>query len=660
MSDFQSFAKLVHARYEEMIAHELYVVNTDPDGIWSHYLGAFPEGSNPVFRERTEHDCSCCKHYVRNIGNVVAIVEGERVCVWDVDAEHPYDAVAKHMSQLVKQLPIVGVFRTPENRYGAAHTHELRPDGTTHRWHHFHADVTNRHQSSDAAAERGRIASVAGVFRRGLDGTTIDALDTVTQLIESNNLYRGEEHAQSVREFYGLKRWYDATPDKELFVWANVGNPAARFRNTVIGSLITDLSDGVDVEHAVRAFESKVAPSNYKRPKSIITPNMVKDAMETIRGLGLEDALQRRHARLSDVSVNDVLFVDNTMRVHMKDGVEGLLMDAATRRIEDKVTPATPITIDQFMSDVLPRVQNIDLMLEGSHLHRFASLTAPVHADVAPLFKWGNNFAWSYDGNVADSVKQRVKAAGGNVDARLRVSLSWFNGDDLDIHCVEPYGRRISFRNKCGVLDVDMNAGGPGSREPVENLSWKTVKDGMYAIAVHQYRRRENTDTGFELEVEFEGDISTFTYAKPMQNNEKVECLRLFVERGELMRVDARHMSRGRSSVDKWGLTTERFVPVDTIVHSPNHWDGNAAGNKHWFFILSGCANPEPVRGIYNEFLRADVEKHRKVFEVLGDKTKCPVVQDQLSGVGFSSTQHTEVVLRTHDGKNQRAYRVSI
>jgi hypothetical protein len=30
--------------------------------------------------------------------------------------------------------------------------------------------------------------------------------------------------------------------------------------------------------------------------------------------------------------------------------------------------------------------------------------------------------------------------------------------------------------------------------------------------------------------------------------------------------------------------------------------------------------------------------EHRKAFEALGNKTKCPVTDDHLAGVGFSST----------------------
>ena len=91
---------------------------------------------------------------------------------------------------------------------------------------------------------------------------------------------------------------------------------------------------------------------------------------------------------------------------------------------------------------------------------------------------------------------------------------------------------------------------------------------------------------------------------------------------------------------------------------SPNYWDDNVNSNKHWFFILDKCLNPEPVRGIYNEFLSNELHEHRKVFEVLGSKTKCPYDEQQLSGVGFSSTKRDEVKIHVTGNKLNQTYNV--
>jgi hypothetical protein len=90
-------------------------------------------------------------------------------------------------------------------------------------------------------------------------------------------------------------------------------------------------------------------------------------------------------------------------------------------------------------------------------------------------------------------------------------------------------------------------------------------------------------------------------------------------------------------------------------MYSPNYSDDNEVGNRHYFFILKGCVNDQPTRGIYNEFLRSDLQPHRKVFEVLGDRTKCEPSADQLSGLGFSSTVRSSVVAKvTMNGGRRR------
>ena len=104
------------------------------------------------------------------------------------------------------------------------------------------------------------------------------------------------------------------------------------------------------------------------------------------------------------------------------------------------------------------------------------------------------------------------------------------------------------------------------------------------------------------------------------------------------------------SSQQVWGIHTESFVDVKTIMLSPNHWGDSATGNKHYFFVLDGCHTDEDMRGIYNEFLRGDLDQHRRVFEVLGSKTKCSQDSDGMSGLGFSSTRSDEVIVRC-DGR---------
>lgn len=647
--DFKPFSEAVYARYELLSKGELFVA--DVENIFDTYLAAFPQGYNPIFRERAEHDCNCCKQFIRKLGSLVAISpEGKTQSVWDdLDLPFPYSEVASRLSDVVRQAPIRTVFRSKERSYGVDHNYDTK---TNERWNHFHGKVGAKHYTADADTKRGEQEAIAQVLRRGLKEISAADLETVVDLIDSNSLYRGGEHRAALVEFRDLQRKYDGS---ENFIWANLSNRAARFRNTVIGTLLVDLAEGKPLEDAVRMFESKVAPANYKRPTALITAKMVEQAVETLQSLGLEGAVHRRFARLSDVSVNNVLFVDNAVRGTMKDGISELLSSSIKPKAID-LKHAQPVSIGAFMSDILPNATSLSILVENKHVGNFVSLTGGDGPE--RLFKWGNNFAWSYDGEVTDSIKQRVKAAGGNVNALLRVSLGWFNWDDLDIHCDTPRHEHIYYGNKGGILDVDMNAAGRrDSRTPVENLAFNRLVDGEYKIAVNNYLKKESIDVGFNIEVEYGGITQEFSYAKAIPDKKTVGAVTLTVKNGALIKIEpALGIVAGATSNEKWGINTETLVPVTVLMNSPNHWDAQQAGQKHWFFMLKGCKNPDAVRGIYNEFLRADLEKHRKVFEVLGSKTKCQPTDDQISGVGFSSARGDSVTVVVNGG---RAYNVS-
>jgi dTDP-4-dehydrorhamnose 3,5-epimerase-like enzyme len=78
---------------------------------------------------------------------------------------------------------------------------------------------------------------------------------------------------------------------------------------------------------------------------------------------------------------------------------------------------------------------------------------------------------------------------------------------------------------------------------------------------------------------------------------------------------------------------------------SPNHWDGQPVGNKHYFFMIDGCQNNGTARGFFNEFLKEELNQHRKVLEMVGSKMKISG-DEQLSGLGFSSTAKNTLVCR--------------
>lgn len=689
--NFPAFSRLVAASFQSLAKFtNVFVVGVDGDALYAEFLAAFPEGTNPIFKKQTEHDCACCKQFIRRAGNMVAINEtGKLETVWDRAADkapHPYNIVATRLRDKVQAGLITDLYRVGKNEasFGAEKTHSL--DKETEKalvWEHFYTgEIPRNLRAASPDADRGEYRTTVQVFQRGLTELTTDAVETVLSLIEANNLYRGEEHKPALKQFQKVQKQFQGlkTPrERELFLWQNAAGPASRFRNTVIGTLVQDLSEGRDVDGAVASFEAKVAPQNYKRTTAVITPMMVKKAMQTIEELGLEPALERRFATINDISVNDVKWVDGQVKPLMKGGIGDVLMEhaktASPTSTEADEKRAEQITLDDFVGRVLPEATGMEVFFKSEHLGNLMSLTAPVHPEPKQLFRWTNDFAWSYGGNVADSIKERVKKAGGKVEGvTLRVSLSWFNKDDLDLHIFEPSGRgasslmdHIHFRQKRGwtggCLDVDMNAGYDLTREPVENVVWSaSMPSGPYKVVVNNFNKRESSDVGFVIEVENRGKLSHFSYNKTVRDKEDIHVCTLHVKEGVIERVEPGHpgITAANISQEKWGLKTEQYVKVNAVTLSPNYWGDNAVGNKHTFFVLDGCKNDEATRGFYNEFLHPRLEPHRKVFEIIGDKTKCQPTEGQLSGLGFSSTKKETFLVKVYQGKKQRLFNVRV
>jgi len=679
MGNFKAFADQINHQFARLQkGRDLFVVDCTGDELYAHYLAAFPDGTNPLYRERTEYDCSNCKNFIRNFGGVIAIDPDDLSVqtVWDGNGfEYPYGAVAAQMREFIQNRGIRGLFRVSQPSFSAQKTVTLK-DGHTETHHHFYGTAASKFVTRDGA-QAGEYDTSVQVLTDSLARITPDAINTVLELINARQLYRGEEHLAKLEAFRtALARYLTLEPElRGRYIAATAPNlGVARFKNSVIGSLVEDIATGMDTEAAVRSFEAKVAPANYQRTAQIVTPRMVEEGLKFIEERGLNVA--RRLARLDDVSVNNVLWVSGEARPLMKDGLAGILAAATTQKavtVNDKNT--TEISIDAFMADVLPRATGVRLLVEPGLAGHFMTLTTADGEPGGNLFKWNNNFAWSYSGGVTDSIQERVKAAGGNIKALLRFSLSWGNYDDLDLHVqyaplpgTRGPSQHIHFRDKQskipglrGGLDVDMNAGSGQTRSAVENIAFTSLVPGIYQVFVHNFSKREAIDVGFTLQVADGANITNYTHAAPVDNGKNVPCVTTKVDaNGKITFTPSKALTQTSSEVTgkKWGVDFGQFADVHTVMLSPNYWDDNAVGNKHYFFILKNAKTDEQPRGIYNEYLNNDLAKHRKVFDVIGEHTKPALSDEQLSGIGVSSTLRKSVVTEVSTTSSRRLYRI--
>jgi len=670
--EFIKFSNAIRKQFNKMAKTEkLFVVKVDDKNeLWNFYLNSFPTGTNEIYKENKEYDCNFCKSFIKKAGHIVTIKNNKLVSIFDITInDSTFQAVVDAMSEYIKGKEIDTVFCHDENTIGTEFNTQITGNGSI-RWNHFYIDVPNEFikDKNDIGTYRGDNRTTKGVLYRSLKELSLEAAQIVLELIESGSLYRGDEHKKVVKDFIKSKKTFNKIPvaKQKIYCWSL---KEYGIRNTVIGSLLIDISEGKDLESSVKSFESKVAPQNYKRPTALVTKWMIENAQKKCEELGIEASLYRRCAVAEDITINNVLFADRSvqpaMGVNAFDMLKKDVGDVVTNKQLDKIEE---VPIQTFIDTILPKAKSFELLLENKHENNLMNLIAPVNPDAPNILKWNNNFSWGYNGEVADSMRQRVKNAGGRVDGVFRFSHSWNelepNQSLMDLHVFMPgnthvpgkihdnYGNyeRVGWNhrkhnNSGGSQDVDYVDQAPPKYIPVENITFPNLGkmlDGKYICKIHNWSYRNSGGKG-KAEIEFGSNIYKYVYPST-KNKEWVTVAEVTLKNGEF---SIKHiLPESQETKEIYGITTNKFHPVTMMMNSPNHWDGEETGNKHYFFMLKDCKTNDTIRGIYNEFIKEELNEHRKVFEMLGSKLKAEPTDNQLAGLGFSSTRRDSVVCK--------------
>jgi hypothetical protein len=652
---FENLRDEVSNRLNEWISANMPLFKTDvtKDLLWETYLYSFP------IEEQQSHNCNTCRQFIKACGDIVMIDSNLHThTIWDTAVEELGDSIQGKVAAAMRDVVLWGnidrPFYTSERKYGAHHNQARQEDGTVITWNHFYMEIKAPTRTRAAIYLTDSVGGANGaaqakyqVFRRSLEEITPEAAQTVLELINQKSLYRGEEYRRSVEQFIALQNSYLLIPEEAVlkrnrWLWMQIGNNTfTTIRNTVIGTLLTDISTGVELDKAVFAFENKMDPTRFKRPRAVYTESSLTAAKKTLEELGLLESLRRRYATSQDLTVNNVLYVNRAQAagdIFTELAAEAPVSIRSFSKVQE-------IPLQDFIVNVLPGASKVELYLEERLTSNLMTLVAPANVDAPTFIKWDNGLTWSYKGAVADSIVERVKQAGGQVTGVLRCSLGWENLDDLDLHLRHRDPRtnketEIYFGHKSdigGTLDVDSNVNFP-KRGAVENIIFANkLPVGDYTVIVNNFTRRENNDQGFTIEIEYGGE----TYVWSSNTNEvrhKAICKFMVKEDYKLIFNTPPTDEREVRSKEVWGLKTNTFHNVHTLTRSPNAWD-DPQGNLHYFFLLDKVEPEEAARPFLNEFIKESLlQHHRRVFEVLGGRVTVEG-KPELSGLGFSTTK---------------------
>lgn len=706
------FNKLIQAQFLKMCATGiLFRSNITGQEVWDIYLSNFDKEHDPVFRdpESTAHNCNLCNNFMRRYGNIVAIDEKYQLmtlfdCYEQLSGE--YRNSAEMLSQRLRNSKVENVFfetyqelnslpyevckkdaiqfklgidknvkrytKEEAEKFGVVKPNEIRT------FNHFHlflpkAFVNQSGQSIEAIMANYRDAK--NVFKRAMDEIPLDTLYLVRDLIKQGSLLDGTTHLHKVDNMIVAALAYeDIIPaKKDNWAWIKShGNQFAKFRNELIGTLCAELAEGVELNKACQDWNKRVDPANYMKAVAPITKRQIEEAKKFVEENGYEDSFARRCATIEDIKASEILHLNAGDGAVKKVSIFDEVKATSTRHKRSEFDTVEEVHIDKFMKDILPACTSVEAYFENRMKGNLVTLTTSNIPDSKKIMKWSNNYSWTYNGNLAGKslIKEAIKGRGGKTEGCLNIRLHFPNTiSDYDLHVIEPGGYEIYYSNvrrpsPCGgMLDLDAQ-GVDGHQNPdnrVENVIYTVphlMKKGKYQVFVRNYSQNDNNH-GFTMEIEtYTGDTVSFTHTQPIKRSQDIFVADIILD-GEDFTISPR-IPIGESNTitqEIYGLETNNFHKVNLVCLSPNHWDDNNIGNKHYFFMLEGAKSPSDIRGFHNENLISDLLNHRKVMDVLGNTAMIPSTDKQLSGLGFNATIKDEVILRLK-GSHKRIIKV--
>lgn len=643
---------------------KLFVMDIDPKTLWEIYLQAIPASEDPQ-----SFNCNTCKQFFKNWAAVTYLDDDLSLkSIWSFTVGDPiYQSVLDRLAQAVLQSSIKKPFLLRGQ-------HQLNADRTlmgTHTWYHFSMQGALASFSYRSQADYvDQFHTHQATLIRAFEELSPTAIDTAIELIELNQVYRGQSSLPLIQTFQTLQKQYlSLEPALQSRLVAQIATRVnyqslVHIRNSAIGTLLQDLSEEVEIETALNRFENVMAPQNYQRPKGVFTSSQIDKARSTLEKLGLLPSLERRLASLEDIHASNVLFINRRSAAASPTSILDLLEPTNSGAIKaSQFDKCHMVTFETFLK-AASRARQVELLLTPEHQSHLVSLIAPVNLDAPSITQWDNGFSWSYTNGLADSaIRSRAQARGADIKGELGITLAWYNKSDLDLWVQEPDGFKIYYGQPsrassgyAGQLNLDENRlEGTAVMDPVENILYKDpsrTQTGWRTVTVHNYSDRSGQGGTPNLTVEIKCRDALYQFQIPKINyRSQLIIAKFHYERNKgITQIESNYSYQQiTNSQTFWGLKPNQFHPVNAILHSPNYWEGEAMqGNKHTFFMLEGCTNTEDnVRGFMNEMLPHHLKPHRQVFEALGAKSMVNSdVPNQLSGVGFSTGSDSMLVFR--------------
>lgn len=336
---------------------------------------------------RKEFDCRTCRNFVNKYGGLVTInYNGELTPVlWDIAAIGIFKDAVTAIREYVKSRNVVGVFYSEEVRLGVA---------SSGGFNHMSVDIPLKSAVITMNAEK-KMAEKKEEYKmlsNALDRYLPPDIAKAEAYLSDVNFYRGDKFKPMAEWFYkiAVDKLHMNSFRFSKYLWMVVAEAPVGYchiANTVLGTMLEDIHDGLNEETIKTKFNMKMDPTRYMRPQANPSIGNVKRAEEIMKKLGIENSLKRRFATLEDLDP-----IWKPKKISFGSGVfDKIPVKDPIKKSFNPYTDAINggmMTWEKFSRTVLPGASRIQLMISGMVKHNFTALITAVDPEAPPILKW--------------------------------------------------------------------------------------------------------------------------------------------------------------------------------------------------------------------------------------------------------------------------------
>lgn len=430
---FDVFAEEVRGVAETWKSHHWFHSSINPDELWEAYLSGF---SDPEIRQ--QHNCHCCKSFIKRYGGLVAI-DGIRLVspIWPTYTDTQlYSESLSNMNKLFEGKPFI--------KYPFANQRKVLGYDEDAEWTHFWVKNHIGYRPMEAGRWASERAEEFEMLNRYLPHVSLNLLSVAYMTMQSESSLARSKHSAMVEWALGLKKRLEGLQshfDRRTFMWNAVMHAPTGFchmKNTVVGMFLSDIeTHGVDA--AKRKLNATMHPLQYQRPQAAPTEGNIRAAEALFQKMNLAPALQRRYAMLRDIQ--EFLW-EPAVPEEKAQGIFSHLSKEHKKMELPKDSYINTVSWVVFARDVLPQAKSIRIKLNGAM--SFAGLVTAVHADAEPILQWDraehrNPVSWYvYHGGSRPSTWALVDGEWADIVGVTKMPSSW-NG------CKSDFDRQVCF-----------------------------------------------------------------------------------------------------------------------------------------------------------------------------------------------------------------------